>query len=70
MSSISKKIFERVKKLADKGASCVTQIRMLHRKRISQRLKGGNVVLVILFNCCKNMYGWKRVVKISVGLFK
>ena len=44
MSSISKKIFERVKKLADKGASCVTQIRMLHRKRISQHLRGGNVV--------------------------
>ena len=40
--TISKKknIFEKVKKLANKGASRVTQIPMLYRKRISQYLLG------------------------------
>ena len=30
----------------------------------------GNVVLVMLFKCCENTRGWKRVVEISVVLFK
>ena len=57
MSSISQKtIFEKVKKLADKGASRVTQIPMLYGKRISQYLRCfDNVILITLFKCCENM---------------
>ena len=57
MSSISQKnIFEKVKKLADKGASRVTQIPMLYRKRIWQYLTCfDNIILLTVFKCYENM---------------
>ena len=29
-----------------------------------------NAILVMLFKCCENIYRWKSVIEIHIGLFK